>query len=429
MLSDNLMQQGSRYLRKMAAQLRNREATVLHNALPHQLNTIIIDEGRSPTALFIMDTLTTFGKLPTPATHHSITHDVRPIDLTELPMNFNWRNALCIKELYHRPNLAGGGRRNELPFRATAATLLAPGEKIGKLTLWMRLVLYSQSILNRWKNYFGQLLNGHRPNRNDRDEIQIQTAEPFIPESTLSDVEITIENLKKYKSPGYGERVKTITYVFVDNNFDGQHGHGAFDLCCGMLRYATDDNKYPAYDLPAQNTVRKILVAHRSYRSPSIATTFKLYSTRSQFKVCHGLLYVVMWLEFNLPTLPQRRITYVPEKFPGKYGVHSESWKRNILKKAKIKGTEHVTYSGEVAERRTGEDCSSICVKSELSLFRVTAALRLAQACQMMPTGASARFRVQESLSALQRKGKRQSKEVVYAAWSSYIQGWPALIQ
>ncbi|KAJ4431610.1 hypothetical protein ANN_20209 [Periplaneta americana] len=40
-----------------------------------------------------------------------------------------------------------------------------------------------------------------------------------------------------------------------------------------------------------------------------------------------------------------------------------------------------------------------------------------------------ARFRAQESLSALQRKGKRQTKEVVYAAWSSYIQGWPALIQ
>ncbi|KAJ4426239.1 hypothetical protein ANN_27051 [Periplaneta americana] len=39
----------------------------------------------------------------------------------------------------------------------------------------------SPSILNRWKNYFAQLLNVHRPNRNDRDEIEIQTAEPFIP--------------------------------------------------------------------------------------------------------------------------------------------------------------------------------------------------------------------------------------------------------
>ncbi|KAJ4448564.1 hypothetical protein ANN_10582 [Periplaneta americana] len=60
----------------------------------------------------------------------------------------------------------------------------------------------SSSILNRWKNYFAQLLNVHRPNRNDRDDIEIQTAEPFIPEPTISEVEIAIENLKKYKSPG-----------------------------------------------------------------------------------------------------------------------------------------------------------------------------------------------------------------------------------
>ncbi|KAJ4430431.1 hypothetical protein ANN_22647 [Periplaneta americana] len=50
---------------------------------------------------------------------------------------------------------------------------------------------------------------------------------------------------------------------------------------------------------------------------------------RVQFKVCHGSLYAVMWLvveprEFNLPTLPQRRITYVSEKLPSKYSVHSE---------------------------------------------------------------------------------------------------------
>ena len=112
-LSDNLVQQGYRYLRKMSAQIRNREATVLHHALLHKLNKIIIDKRRSPIAFFIMNTLTTFGKLPTLATHNLLTHDIRPIDLIELTMNFNWRNALCIQELYHRPNLAVGGRRNK----------------------------------------------------------------------------------------------------------------------------------------------------------------------------------------------------------------------------------------------------------------------------------------------------------------------------
>ncbi|KAJ4427435.1 hypothetical protein ANN_25057 [Periplaneta americana] len=36
----------------------------------------------------------------------------------------------------------------------------------------------------------------------------------------------------------------TFFLLFVDINFDGQHEHGAFDLRCGMLPYATDDNKY-----------------------------------------------------------------------------------------------------------------------------------------------------------------------------------------
>ncbi|KAJ4433995.1 hypothetical protein ANN_16314 [Periplaneta americana] len=50
-----------------------------------------------------------------------------------------------------------------------------------------------------------------------------------------------------------------------------------------------------------------------------------------QFKVCQYSLYAVMWLvdeprEFNLPTYPQRCITYVPEKLPSKYGVHSEEY-------------------------------------------------------------------------------------------------------
>ena len=51
----------------------------------------------------------------------------------------------------------------------------------------------SNYILNRSKNYFNQL---------DVREIQTQTAKPLIRESTLLEVEITIEKLKKYRSPG-----------------------------------------------------------------------------------------------------------------------------------------------------------------------------------------------------------------------------------
>ncbi|KAJ4448419.1 hypothetical protein ANN_10435 [Periplaneta americana] len=62
-------------------------------------------------------------------------------------------------------------------------------------------------------------------------------------------------------------------------------------------------------------------IAQGHFRSPTVLGV--------QFKVCHGSLYAVMWLadeprEFNLPTLPQRCITYEAETLPSKYGVHSE---------------------------------------------------------------------------------------------------------
>ena len=46
----------------------------------------------------------------------------------------------------------------------------------------------SNSILNRWKDYFSQLLNVHKDN--DVGEIKIQTAEPFISDPTLLEVKL-----------------------------------------------------------------------------------------------------------------------------------------------------------------------------------------------------------------------------------------------
>jgi hypothetical protein len=58
----------------------------------------------------------------------------------------------------------------------------------------------SHSILNRRKNYFCQLLNVHGVN--DVWQTEIHTAEPLVPEPSSSEVEIAIEKLKRYKSPG-----------------------------------------------------------------------------------------------------------------------------------------------------------------------------------------------------------------------------------
>jgi hypothetical protein len=57
------------------------------------------------------------------------------------------------------------------------------------------LLVDSHNILNRWKNYFSQLLNV----RNVRDvrQIEVHTTEPLIFGASRLDVEIAIAKLKK----------------------------------------------------------------------------------------------------------------------------------------------------------------------------------------------------------------------------------------
>jgi hypothetical protein len=57
-----------------------------------------------------------------------------------------------------------------------------------------------QSVLNRRKNFFNQVLNVHGVH--DVRQMDIQTAEPLVPEPSLVEVEIAIGKLKSYKSPG-----------------------------------------------------------------------------------------------------------------------------------------------------------------------------------------------------------------------------------
>ncbi|KAJ4427466.1 hypothetical protein ANN_25114 [Periplaneta americana] len=93
---------------------------------------------------------------------------------------------------------------------------------------------------------------------------------------------------------------------------------------------------YPAFariglrENPGKN-LNQVTCPDRDSNSSHLVSRPDALTVTPQFKVCHGSLYAVMWLvveprEFNLPTLPQRRITYVPEKLPSKYGVHSEEY-------------------------------------------------------------------------------------------------------
>jgi len=58
----------------------------------------------------------------------------------------------------------------------------------------------SHSILARWRNYFSQLFNVHGVK--EVGQAEIHTAEPLVPEPNASEVELAIDKLKIYKSPG-----------------------------------------------------------------------------------------------------------------------------------------------------------------------------------------------------------------------------------
>jgi hypothetical protein len=57
-----------------------------------------------------------------------------------------------------------------------------------------------QIVLNRWKNFFNQVQNVHGIHH--VRQMNIQMAEPLVPEPSLVKVEIAIGKLKSYKSPG-----------------------------------------------------------------------------------------------------------------------------------------------------------------------------------------------------------------------------------
>jgi hypothetical protein len=54
--------------------------------------------------------------------------------------------------------------------------------------------------MNRWKNYFTQLLDIYRVN--EVRQIEIHKAQQLVPDPSPSEVKTAIATLKKHKSPG-----------------------------------------------------------------------------------------------------------------------------------------------------------------------------------------------------------------------------------
>jgi hypothetical protein len=62
------------------------------------------------------------------------------------------------------------------------------------------LLVDPHKILNRWKNDFCQLLKVH--GAGGVRQTEMHTAKPLVPEPSVSEVEVAIGKLKRYKSPG-----------------------------------------------------------------------------------------------------------------------------------------------------------------------------------------------------------------------------------
>jgi len=62
------------------------------------------------------------------------------------------------------------------------------------------LVADSHNILARWRKHLSQLFDVHEVNDGRQREIHI--AEPLMPESSIFEVEMAIERVKRHSFPG-----------------------------------------------------------------------------------------------------------------------------------------------------------------------------------------------------------------------------------
>jgi hypothetical protein len=60
------------------------------------------------------------------------------------------------------------------------------------------LLMDPHTVLNRWKNYFCQLLN--IPGAGAVRQTEVQTVKPFVPESSVSEVEVAMIRFKQERN-------------------------------------------------------------------------------------------------------------------------------------------------------------------------------------------------------------------------------------
>jgi hypothetical protein len=98
----------------------------------------------------------------------------------------------------------------------------------------------SKNILNRWENYFSQLLNVH--NISDIRQMEVHTDEPLVPGPSRLEVETAIAKLKMYKSSGSdqipaeliqvgGEILLSASHTFINSVWNKEESPDQWKEC------------------------------------------------------------------------------------------------------------------------------------------------------------------------------------------------------
>jgi hypothetical protein len=69
----------------------------------------------------------------------------------------------------------------------------------------------NSKIVNTWKNYFSQIMNVNVVN--DVGQMEIHKAEPLVPDTSPSVVQIAIAELKRYTLPGKDHILAELIHV------------------------------------------------------------------------------------------------------------------------------------------------------------------------------------------------------------------------
>jgi hypothetical protein len=123
--------------------------------------------------------------------------------------------------------------------------------------------------LNKWKNYFCQLLNVH--GAGDVRQNEVHAAEPFVPEPSASEAEFAIGMVKRYKSPG----VDQIPAELIQAGGETSRSviHKLIKLICNK-EYLPEQSKNQLWYLFTERVTKPTVVFIKAYHCCQLHTEF-----------------------------------------------------------------------------------------------------------------------------------------------------------